>query len=390
MYWTIRRRVKVYGRGKGMLRICLTGGPGAGKTEICSHLAEELENRGYFVFFVPETATELMLNGIRPNNYITGTAFQSFVIDKQLSKETLYNDLANYYPEDKIVIFYDRGLLDGGSYIPHDEFITLLQEKGLTVADVYSHYDAVLHLVTAADGAERYYQWNNPESDSVGNNASRLETPEQARVQDKKTLNAWVGHPHLRVFDNSTDFEGKVKRVVKEVFALLGEPEPKEIERKFLIKKPTAAEIAKLGCVAQTDIIQTYLKSTNSIVERRVRQRGTPQDGYIFYYTEKRDVGLGERIEREERISQAEYIRYLTEADTSLHMVSKRRFCFMFSNHYFEMDVYAFDSDYAIVEVELNDLNEPIDMPDLTVIKEVTGDSWYKNKYIAQTLKLDV
>ena len=35
--------------------------------------------------------------------------------------------------------------------------------------------------------------------------------------------------------------------------------------------------------------------------ERRVRQRGTKQDGFTFYYTEKTDIGPGERIEKEEK-----------------------------------------------------------------------------------------
>ena len=39
------------------------------------------------------------------------------------------------------------------------------------------------------------------------------------------------------------DFDGKVQRVVEEIFALIGEPIPKEVERKFLIRKPTEKEI---------------------------------------------------------------------------------------------------------------------------------------------------
>ena len=84
-----------------------------------------------------------------------------------------------------------------------------------------------------------YYQWNDPNSEDSGNNAARRESPEEARQKDSETINAWTGHPHLRVIDNSTDFSGKIKRVTEEVFSLLGEPIPTEIERKFLIKKPT-------------------------------------------------------------------------------------------------------------------------------------------------------
>jgi CYTH domain-containing protein len=192
------------------------------------------------------------------------------------------------------------------------------------------------------------------------------------------------------VFDNSTDFKGKVKRVIDEVFALLGEPVPKEIERKYLIKMPTEQEIGKLGCISETNIIQTYLRQYNNKTERRVRQRGTKESGFTFYYTEKTEVSLGTRIEKERRISQNEYVTYLTEADTSLHQISKTRRCFIFDKRYFELDIYPFNNDYAILEIEVNDINEEIKLPPFTIVKEVTADERFKNHSLAKTLKFDL
>ena len=372
-----------------MLRLCLTGGPGAGKTEIYNYLTQILEERGYHIFFVPETATELILNGIKPSENLSLLNFQEFVLDKQLAKEKLYENVKNYYPNDKVLIFYDRGIMDSCAYIDKNTFEGMLKKRNLTFADVYSHYDAVLHLVTAADGAEKFYQWNDPSKESTGNNAARSESPEEARLKDKKTLDAWIGHPHLRVFDNSTNFEGKVKRVVEEVFALLGEPIPKEVERKFLIKKPSEEELDSLGCISKTNIIQTYLKSDNPKVERRVRQRGTKQNGFNFYYTEKMDIGLGERLEKENRITPREYIEYLSEADTTLHQISKIRRCFIYDKKYYEMDIYPFSDEYAILEIELNDINEPINLPPLEIIKEVTNDELFKNYSLAKSLSFN-
>ena len=100
-----------------MLRLCLTGGPGAGKTEICNFLSQILEDRGFYIFFVSESASELILNGIRPSSHISLVEFQNFVLDKQLSKEKLYEELIKYYPEDKILIFYDRGIMDACAYV---------------------------------------------------------------------------------------------------------------------------------------------------------------------------------------------------------------------------------------------------------------------------------
>jgi CYTH domain-containing protein len=294
----------------------------------------------------------------------------------------------NYYDSDKFIAFCDRGILDGAAYVSQEEFEKLLAVRNLSLSDIYNRYDAVLHMVTAADGAEQFYLWNDPTKEGVGNNAARSESPEEARVKDKKTLNAWIGHPHLRVFDNSTDFDGKVKRVIDEVFALLGEPVPTEIERKFLIKRPTQEELNKLGALSVTNIIQTYLTNSGNI-ERRVRQRGTKENGYSFYYTEKTEIGHGQRIEREDKISASDYIAYLAEADTVLHQISKTRYCFIYNQRYFELDIYPFSDQYAILEIELRDINEDVNMPPLTILKEVTGDNCYKNYELAKTLTLD-
>jgi len=75
-------------------------------------------------------------------------------------------------------------------------------------------YNAVYHLVTAAEGAEQFY--------TLENNAVRTETPELARELDNMTRTAWVGHPNLKIFDNSTSFEEKLQRVVEETAKLVG------------------------------------------------------------------------------------------------------------------------------------------------------------------------
>ena len=36
----------------------------------------------------------------------------------------------------------------------------------------------------------------------------------EARELDEKTLKVYLGHPHLRIFDNGTDFPRKIERVL--------------------------------------------------------------------------------------------------------------------------------------------------------------------------------
>lgn len=367
-----------------MKRIVMTGGPCAGKTTIMSHLHQALENRGYKVFIVPESATELIANGIHTGQHLSAADFQSLLVEKQISKEVIYEKAAAKYKPEKVVILYDRGMMDFRAYVTPAEAEEIMRRNDLTFEAAFKRYDAVIHLVTAADGALAHY-----ESGEGSNNAARSESPEEAITVDRRTLHAWLGHPHLRIFRNTGNFEDKKRAVMKEVFAVLGEPIPKEIERKFLIRKPTPEQIAGLAdVVTEIPIVQTYLKRIEPDVERRIRQRGSRERGFSFYYTEKSDICSGERYEREREITLAEYAELLTQADTTLHQIIKTRYCFCYEGRSFELDLFPFSDEFALLEVELNDLAEDVAFPPLDIVREVTEDVRYQNYVLAREMVL--
>lgn len=349
----------------------LTGGPCAGKTTALSVMEQVLTQKGYKVMVVPETATELISSGMTPRE-LTQDVFQSILVDRSLNKEQTTRICATLLDKDTVII-YDRGLLDGKAYTEHHSFVKILKKYGLTETEARDRYDAVFHLVTAADGAEQAY--------TLANNNARTETPEQARAIDAKTRNAWIGHSHFRVIDNSTPFKEKIDRLLKEVFIVMGLPVPVEIERKYLISKPNLSELETSEGVVKTSILQTYLKSTNPDIERRVRQRG---DGtsFSYFYTEKVTLSNLTRQETERRITAAEYVSLLLEGEKSLR---KDRYCFVYHNQYFELDVYPDWENEAILEIELTTESQKVDLPDwITVIKEVTDDPNYKNAALAK------
>lgn len=91
------------------------------------------------------------------------------------------------------------------------------------------------------------------------------------------------------------------------------------------------------------------------------------------------------RVEIERRLSQAEYLELLMDADTSRKQIRKTRYCLTHKNQYFEIDVYPFWTDKAIAEIELSDENAEIIFPkQIKVIKEVTDDASYKNASLAK------
>lgn len=82
-----------------------------------------------------------------------------------------------------------------------------MKSLGLNSVDVRDNrYDQVVHLITAADGAEEFYNCED--------NPYRTEDPELARERDRATAQAWVGHPYIDVIDNSTNFEAKLTRML--------------------------------------------------------------------------------------------------------------------------------------------------------------------------------
>lgn len=358
-------------------KIVLTGGPCAGKTTALNWINNYFRERGYTVLFVPETATELISNGVAPWTCGTNYDYQRQQLKLQKVKEQIFEDASKTMKSDKILIVCDRGALDNKAYMKDVEFKRLLKEFNTNETKERDSYDAVFHLVSAAKGKEEVY--------TLANNAARTETVEQAREIDDKIIAAWTGHPHLRIIDNSTDFEEKLERLIKEIASFLGEPEPLEIERKFLICYPNIKELENKPNCTKIDITQTYLKSDDD-TERRVRARGIDGD-YLYYLTEKRKISGLKRIEVERKLSQDEYLRLLMEADNKLHTIRKTRYCLSENNQYFEIDIYPEWNNQAIMEIELSSEDEKVNVPDcIEIIKEVTDDDKYKNYQMAKEM----
>ena len=159
------------------------------------------------------------------------------------------------------------------------------------------------------------------------------------------------------------------------------------VQHKYLIALPTLQTLEQTYHAASIDMMQTYLTRANPSIVRRVRQQKNGGD-YLYFYTEKRTTGSGQ-WETEKPISEKEYIRYLMEGDTSLHTVHKTKYRFVYNGCRFEIDVYPFSQDRAIMRAALPE-NAPVltAPPEITVLREVTGDPAYKNRQLAKNQRL--
>lgn len=357
-------------------KLVITGGPCAGKSTALSMIQKTFSQMGYRVLFINETASELITGGVAPWSCVSNFEFQKQLLTLQREKEQIFENAAKGMESEKILIVCDRGALDSKAYMREEEFRLLLKTLGLNEIELRDTYDCVFHLVSAAKGAAQYY--------TTANNAARTETVEQAAALDDKFIYAWTGHPHFRVIDNSTDFKEKINRLIAEIAAFLGEPEPYEIERKFLIEYPDLSRLEGDPNCKKVEIIQTYLATDNADEEVRIRQRGEGGN-YIYFQTTKRKLSGAKRVEIERRLSREEYLALLMNADTSRRQIRKNRYCLTYQNQYFEIDIYPFWSDKAICEIELKSEDEAVHFPPmLKIIREVTDDEAYKNASLAK------
>lgn len=161
-----------------------------------------------------------------------------------------------------------------------------------------------------------------------------------------------------------------------------------ETEKKFLIKYPDEDFIASLPGCKKYFIMQTYLKSEGG-VSIRVRQRKSA-DKTEYFKTEKIRISNMSCIENETIITGKEYSILLEKADESLNHIHKIRYAVPYADLIFEIDVFPFWKDRAIMEVELKSEEQKFDLPDfVSIIKDVTDDKRYKNHSMARSVPMD-
>ena len=153
-----------------------------------------------------------------------------------------------------------------------------------------------------------------------------------------------------------------------------------EIEHKYLIRYPDPDLLRRFA--SPSEIVQTYLLTDNNETER-VRKRCA--DGRCTYtHTRKNWITDLTRVEIEDEISEEEYLALLSKADPKRTPVRKTRWVLPYEGQDFEIDVYPFWTDRAIMELETESEQQQVHIPEwIQVIREVSGEIAYSNSSIA-------
>ena len=120
-----------------------------------------------------------------------------------------------------------------------------------------------------------------------------------------------------------------------------------EIERKYLIRMPKAALLRSLPA---SEIEQIYLQMSDGTRER-IRRRDYG-DRTVYSHTAKQRLSDLTRIEIEREITAEQYGELLKLADPSRSAIRKKRYLYDYDAQLFEIDVFPFWQDRALMELD--------------------------------------
>jgi len=194
---------------KTIKKILITGGPCGGKTLFVKMARQHFEDLGYAVIICNETATDLLLGGITPKTF-GPYEYQKAIFSLQIEKERLFIDYANALKNDKVIIFFDRGLFDSKAYLNDEDYKKLINHfKMDEVEEMNNRYDSILYFMSSAS--------LNEIEDNYGieNNVARYEDLDEAKRVDKETKDSWIRHKNIKIIEAQLDFTKKLDNAIK-------------------------------------------------------------------------------------------------------------------------------------------------------------------------------
>jgi len=318
-------------------KLVLTGGPCGGKTTGQARLSTFFENLGWKVYRVPETSNVLLPGGVNFAELSSQAAeiFQENLLKTMLQIETAFFDLAEQSNRNCLIIC-DRGAMDASAFISREQWEHILAKNGLDEVEIRDNrYNQVIHMVTAAKGAEEFY--------SIEDHPSRSEGVELARALDTRAAEAWVGHPYVDMVDNSeSNFDAKINSLISKVAWSIGIDVGDRLKLgakkvKFVVNGPLPSD-ATFPSFRDFEVVHHYLETSSRMMQSRLRKRGR-KGKWSYTHTIRKQVS-GQVIEVKTPLNHRDYSTLLVQEDPCHFLVYKTRRCFLWKNQYFQLDIY--------------------------------------------------
>ena len=140
--------------------------------------------------------------------------FQEHLVSTMMALEDTYFSMAEKCAQN-VLIIADRGVMDASAFIAKEAWDRILNKLNLEEIEISDNrYNHVVHLQSAAIGAEKFY--------TTEDHSARFEGIELARDRDRKAMEAWRDHPYVDIIDNRSDFDSKINRLIDLVVKRIG------------------------------------------------------------------------------------------------------------------------------------------------------------------------
>lgn len=194
-----------------------------------------------------------------------------------------------------VVILIDRGLMDGSAYVSKTQWQALMDDLGVSTVQIRDNrYDAVIHMVTAADGAENFYL-------SMESGEPRYESIEEAKQKDELLRQAYMGHQKWILVKNTEcqNFLDKIEKTKEAVLDVIGKSAGTHFHKKFLLAKEEKADVSVIplslaaldqNCFEEIFISETFIDyrtREGKVLACSVEKKGAKKH---FTYTHKLSI----------------------------------------------------------------------------------------------------
>ncbi len=114
------------------------------------------------MLLVPEAATVMKKGGalLQSNkmSFVDAVKYQMNLIKLQMALEDIFIEIAQT-SEKHTIILNDGGVMDGAAFTDENVWQAILDEMGWSTIQLRDRrYEAVIHMKTAADGAEQFFK----------------------------------------------------------------------------------------------------------------------------------------------------------------------------------------------------------------------------------------
>ncbi|CAK58444.1 unnamed protein product (macronuclear) [Paramecium tetraurelia] len=314
--------------------ICVTGGPGCGKTSVVTFLQERLKDFQYNVIVVPLLDDFILGQDQEIMQELGNEERNQMIIKKMMLMQTLLDyskDLAQQVKDKDSIILCQGGILDLLSVLDEKEKAKMfedLEEQFKPLATLRDkNYDAVIHLVTNAEGLQQNFYFGN-------SFINRDQEINKAIEADRRIQTLWMGHQNHFLIDNrGLTFDKKIQRAYKTVQKILGMVQTNIRWTKIGLKQINFPSDLPRTQIKITDIFLLDEKSQAQKEINRVRMRQV-EGGIKQYYLittkksqQKDDIQFLRRM-----ISFSQFHHIVNQNQNKIKILERLRYCFTFQN----------------------------------------------------------